>query len=278
METNLLKHRETICLAADAFDTLLRRRGNFRRLAFEMSTEVLNDLAALFGYAVLAVGGISGLVWWLFRTFSERWLNSKFAERLETLKHEQQKELAELKFAIDAQMDRTTKLHQWEFETLPKAWRLLMNTFGIVRDLTSRVQSTPDINAMSDVQREDFLVNGIIGKELAEWQRKRIRDAADKTAEFRNQWEPFRIARAKQASAKFYKYFRANGIFIRESVKTKFDELDQLLLAATSEHVMNFQDRTREFKSIDKLAKNGEAMIKALEIEVQKRLWDRTES
>lgn len=241
-------------------------------------TDILNNLAAVFGYAVLALSGVSGIVWWIFRTFSERWLNAKFNERLETLKHEQQKELAELKFAIDAQMDRATKLHQLEFESLPKAWRLLMNTFGIVRDLTSRGQSTPDLNAMSNDQREDFIVNGMIGKELAEWQRQTIRNAADKTAEFRNQWEPFRIARARQASAKFYKYFRANGIFIRESIKAKFDELDQLLLAAMSEHEMNFQHKAREFKSIDELAKTGEAMIKELEAEVQKRLWDSTTS
>jgi hypothetical protein len=244
-------------------------------------TEVINNLAAIFGYAVLAlgaVGGVGGIVWWIFRTISERWLNAKFAERLENLKHEQHKELAELKFAIDAQMDRTTKLHQLEFERLPKAWRLLMNTFGITRDLTSRGQSTPDLNGMSDVQREDFIVNGMAGKELAEWQRQKIRNAADKTAEFRNQWEPFRIGLARQASAKFYKYFRANSIFIRESIKAKFDEVDQLLLAARSEHEMNFQHGSREFKSIDKLAKDGETMIKGLETEVQKRLWDSTKA
>ncbi|KYG20207.1 hypothetical protein SE92_07975 [Bradyrhizobium sp. AT1] len=238
--------------------------------------EVLNNLAAVLGYAVLALTAVSGTVWWIFKTFSERWLNAKFAERLETLKHEQQKELAELKFAIDAQMDRATKLHQQEFETLPKAWRLLVNSFGIAREVTSRMQSTPDLNSMSDVQREDFLVEGVIGKELAEWQRQKIRDATDKTAELRNQWEPFKIARAKRASAKFYKYFRANGIFIRESLKTKFDNLDQMVLAAISAHQMNFQHRTRELKAIDRLADDGEAMIKALEIEVQKRLWDST--
>jgi len=37
-------------------------------------------------------------------------------------KHEQQKELEHLKFSINAQMDRATKLHQREFEALPEAW------------------------------------------------------------------------------------------------------------------------------------------------------------
>jgi len=39
---------------------------------------------------------------------------------------------------------------------------------------------------------------------------------------------------------------------------------------------MNFQHRTREFASIDRLASDGEEMVKALEAEVQKRLWDST--
>jgi hypothetical protein len=40
---------------------------------------------------------------------------------------------------------------------------------------------------------------------------------------------------------------------------------------------MNFQHQTREFASIDRLASEGERAIKALETEVQKRLWDSTQ-
>ena len=54
----------------------------------------------------------------------------------------------------------------------------------------------------------------------------------------------------------------------------RFDELDQLILAALTAHGMNFQDKTREFKSIDQLNSSGEKLIKELEAEVQKRLWD----
>jgi hypothetical protein len=48
------------------------------------------------------------------------------------------------------------------------------------------------------------------------------------------------------------------------------------MLSALSEHEMNFPHQTREFKSIDRLTAEGEKMVKTLEAEVQKRLWDST--
>ncbi len=233
---------------------------------------ILASLLQAIGLIAVGAGVIGTFAWWLFRTFSEKWLNAKFEERLAAYKHEQQKELEHLKFSINAQMDRATKLHQKEFEALPEAWARLMNAHGIILSVVSRYQSTPDLNAMRPDQLEDFIVNST----LAEWQRQLIRDAKDKTNEYRNQIEPFKIARAKKASRKFYLYFRKNGIFIREPIKQQFDALDQLMLSAMSEHEINFQHRSREFKSIDRLASEGEKMVKALEAEVQKRLWDST--
>ncbi|MEY9418351.1 hypothetical protein ABIF69_004793 [Bradyrhizobium japonicum] len=67
--------------------------------------DMLSTLFALVGYVVVGVGAVGAFVWWLFRTFSEKWLNAKFEERLAAYKHEQQKELEHLKFEINAQMD-----------------------------------------------------------------------------------------------------------------------------------------------------------------------------
>src|SRR5258705_12641703 len=52
----------------------------------------------------VGTGAVGAFAWWLFRLFSEKWLNSKFEERLAAYKHEQQKELERLKFSINAQM------------------------------------------------------------------------------------------------------------------------------------------------------------------------------
>jgi hypothetical protein len=237
-----------------------------------MNMNLFSDVFAFIGYAVVGAGVVGTAVWWLFRTFSSKWLTAKFEERLAAYKHEQQKELEQLKFAINAQMDRATKLHQKEFEALPECWGRLMDAYGIILSVVSRMQSTPDLNSMQPNQLQDFLTNS----ELAEWQRQLIRGDKDKTKTYRNQIEPFKIARARKATQEFYLYFRKNGIFIREPIKLQFDALDQVMLAALSEHTMNFQHQTREFVSIDRLAREGEKMVKTLEAEVQKRLWDST--
>ena len=112
----------------------------------------LSDVFTFIGYIVVGSGIVGTPVWWLFRTFSEKWLSAKFAERLAAYKHEQQKELEHLKFAINAQMDRATKLHQKEFDALPEAWGRLMDAHGIIMSVVSRLQSTPDLNAMASDQ------------------------------------------------------------------------------------------------------------------------------
>jgi hypothetical protein len=231
--------------------------------------DFLSNLLATIGAVVIGAGAVGAFAWWLFRLFSEKWLNAKFEESLAAYKHEQQKELEHLKFEINAQMDRATKLHQREFEALPEAWARLMHAYGIISSLVSRLQSTPDLNSMNPAQRDDFVQES----KLAEWQREAVLGAKDKTQEYRNQVEPFKIARARKASQKFYMHFRSNGIFIREPIKEQFIKLDELMLAALSEHQMNFQHQTREFGSIDRLAAQGETMLKKLELEVQKRLW-----
>jgi hypothetical protein len=235
---------------------------------------VLFNFLATIGAVVVGAGAIGAFAWWLFRLFSEKWLNAKFEERLASYKHEQQKELEHLRFTINAQMDRATKLHLKEFESLPEAWARLVEAYGIIRTIVARYQSTPDISSMNVAQLEDFLTNS----KLAEWQRQAVRDASNKTDEYRNQVEPFKIARARKATRRFYVYFRKNGIFIRDPIKEQFVKLDELLLSAMSEHEMNFQHKTREFRSIDMLGSQGETMLKNLEFEIQKRLWDSTAS
>src|SRR4029077_13347880 len=108
----------------------------------------LASLLQAIGFIVVGVGAVGTIAWWLFRTFSEKWLNAKFEERLAAYKHQQQKELEHLKFSINAQMDRATKLHQREFDALPEAWARLMDAHGITMNVVSRSQSIIDLNAM----------------------------------------------------------------------------------------------------------------------------------
>jgi hypothetical protein len=77
---------------------------------------MLNGVMSFIGTVLLAGGGGGAVVFYLFKLFGEKWLNTKFEERLATFKHEHQKEIERLRGTINTLMDRATKLHQREFE------------------------------------------------------------------------------------------------------------------------------------------------------------------
>jgi len=60
-------------------------------------------IAAIASYigAVIAYGGAAaGVAFAVFRFLGQKWIDGKFAERLEVYKHQQQRELEQLKFQI----------------------------------------------------------------------------------------------------------------------------------------------------------------------------------
>jgi hypothetical protein len=128
----------------------------------DVMRDIFTNLLAIFGLSAIGFGGIAAVSYWLFKLFSEKWLNTKFQERLESYKHEQQKELEQLRFKINALMDRTTKLHQREFDVLPEAWSRLVDA----HDHVFSVQY-PDVDKMNGQQLEE-LVGKIKIRRLAE--------------------------------------------------------------------------------------------------------------
>ena len=170
----------------------------------------METLFAILGYLLVAATGLTSvgvLLLFLFRTAAEKWIGVKFDKQMEAFRHEQRVEIERLKFNISAQLDRATKLHQREFEVLPKAWGKLKDANGLISELVSRGKIITDLNAMSDPQREDFLGRS----PLAEWQRDLVRAAKDKTDAYRNQIEPFRIGRARKATRDFISIFNGTG-------------------------------------------------------------------
>src|SRR6266478_2766141 len=131
------------------------------------------DLLALVGGGVAVVAGTVALAYWLFKLFSEKWLTAKFEERLAAYKHQQQKELEELRFKISSLMDRTTKLYQREFEVLPEAWAKLVIAHATVQGVVSALQQYPDLDRMNDKQLEEFVQTS----QLKQWQKDELRDS-----------------------------------------------------------------------------------------------------
>ncbi len=232
----------------------------------------LTNLGAFFGYSVLGVGTISAVTYALFKVFSEKWLTAKFDERLAAYKHQQQKELEQLRYTINSLMDRTIKLHQREFEILPEAWARLADAFASVASIVAGLQRYPDLNRLTEPQLAEFLT----GADLPSWKQDEIKAASDKTSAYQSelQWKQKNTARDEYY--KFHDYLRKNGIFIRQEMKSKFAELSELIHMAFIEHEINLENphhQTSREHAL-RLTKEGEAIRKGLEVLVQNRLWD----
>jgi len=101
--------------------------------------------------ALIAAGGGGGFVIFLaLKSFSGKWLDAKFSERLVKLKHEQSKEIEGLRQLVQWEFSRISKIHEKEFEVLPRAWRLLHEASGYAGHLTTVLNYYPEFEKLSE--------------------------------------------------------------------------------------------------------------------------------
>src|SRR5437879_3054551 len=128
------------------------------------------------GVIVVAGGGAAALIFGPLRYSADKWLTAKFNQRLEQFKHAQQVEMENLRFKINSLFDRTTKLHQREFEVVPTAWALLVECKNQVSALIAAFQQYPDLDRMTAPQLDEFLEDSF----LAKWQRDGLKVSTKK--------------------------------------------------------------------------------------------------
>jgi len=120
---------------------------------------------------VVTGGGAAAIAYGLFKWLGQKWIEDRFAQRLEQLRHDNAKDLAELKVKWDTDLQGKLKYQEREFQVIPEAWEKLADAFGVLGWLTSRYQTYADVGVMNDDELEQFLK----ASELLETQKQQMR-------------------------------------------------------------------------------------------------------
>jgi hypothetical protein len=208
-----------------------------------------------------------------FQFLGKKWLDARFAERLEKFKHDQNQEIERLRYRINALMDRTTKLHQHEFEVSPEVWDKLGIAFTAAANFTSRITSYPDLDGMSETQFSEFLE----GSELLGSQKAELQQASDRNDRYQKIIFWHRLQNVKNSHADFHNYLISKGIFIQPELKEKIRALSNMMYDAFRERELDEQSPMPgegRFAKGDRLHREGPGELQAIEKDVQARLWE----
>jgi hypothetical protein len=128
------------------------------------------------GKIIVYAGGVAAVAYGVFIFLGKKWIDSKFAEQLETFKHEQTKEIENVGYEINALLSRVTKIHEKELEILPELWARMHKALSHAGKFVSLLQQYRDINDMTDTQLEEFLKQS----RLHDFEKEELKKASDK--------------------------------------------------------------------------------------------------
>ena len=224
-----------------------------------------------FAAEVLAVGGgAAAIAYLLFQHLGKAWLDSKFQERLETVRQQHAFELQRLRVEIESLLSGTIKLQEKEFAVLPEAWVKLDEAHGLVSWLCAPFQQYANVERMNDKELDEFLADS----EFYESQKERIKDSYEKGNTYRQILFLHRAHRVGKAIAELQNYIARNGIFLQSELKDKFAKIIQILHEAkvSKEVGTEADDWKMQSKGWEKLKEDSDPLYKSIEKDIQARL------
>jgi hypothetical protein len=220
---------------------------------------------------VLAVGGgAAAVAYLLFQHLGKSWLDSKFHERLETVRQQHALELQRLHVEIESLLSGSIKLQEKEFAVLPEVWAKLDEAHGLVTWLCSPFQSYADVDRMNDKELDEFLADS----EFYESQKERIKGSYEKGKTYQEILFRHRAHRVGKAISDLQNYVARNGIFLQTGLKDKFTKIIQILHEAkVSKQVgTEAQDWKMQSKGWEQLKEQSDPLYKSIENDIQARL------
>lgn len=218
----------------------------------------------------------TGVVFVASQWFITKWLEHKFAERLENLKAEQAKALKHIQSSIDHQIHRAKKLYDTEFEVMTKAWTMLEELYGHVLESRTTAPIYSEWEAGSPEEIREVLD---ADTDFTEDEKTQVLQAEDPADEFRVVFDWRRAKAYEAASIAFGHYLGSNGIFMRRDIREKFRRLSMLITLAFSEFASNIRRSDRihtHYLTLMMDSNEGKKVRNELRDLIEGRLWSAT--
>lgn len=224
-----------------------------------------------FLFEIIAYGGGSAAVaYLLFQWLGKTWIENKFNERLEALRHQQALEVQRLRVEIDTMLSGTLKLQEREFTVLPEAWEKLDEVHLLVSGLVAPLQQYADVENMSAdrlqefLSKSDFLISDI----------NEILNASNKGKQYQEILFWNRLSKAKKAFSEFHGYVARKGIFLPYELEEKFKKISDMLWSAVVSKEVGYQAKDWKMQSEgwDKVKENVEPLYLEIKTYIHERL------
>jgi len=220
---------------------------------------------------IIAYGGSgAAIAYLLFQYLGKTWIENKFAQRLEQLRHDQSLELQKLRVEIDSLLSGAIKLQEKEFVVLPQAWEMLDEAHGLVSWLVSPMQQYVNVDRMNDEQLDEFLD----GTEFTNSQKKEVKNSYSKGKTYQEILFWHRLRKVKGAFGDLQKYVARNGIFFEPELKNKLSEISETLWSAVISKEVGHEAKDWKMQSEGwkEIKEKTEPLYKEIEEYIHRRL------
>lgn len=230
--------------------------------------EALKTILSWFGGLTAIVVGLTAVAYWLFQTFSQKWLETRFSERLESYRHQ-----------LSALLDRTTRLHAQEFEVLPNLWEKLSKAMGGAMNILSPLQLSGDISYAKDEELAAILEKS----HLLEHEKQQVRDAGkfERSPLFHRFVMNHRFKGAVADWNDFNSYAVSKSIFLEPTLSARIRELGDMIYEGLDAHGWAQSDpseRKEARAAWEKLRTEGVKLRDEIEASVSARLRAATQA
>lgn len=223
----------------------------------------------------IAYGGGAGAVFFvLFQFLGKTWLENKFSQRLNYLRHQQDIEVARLRVEIDAMLNGALRLQEKEFEILPRVWELIDKSFLQTRFVTLPFISHADIDKMNDDEIDDLLKL----TKFTESQKKAIKSSSSKSGLYFEYLRFERVQDALESSTELGNYLALNGILMPVDLKEKLIRVSITLSNITNRIRTNIVHKIPDQTEYSNQLEELRPLIEEIEGLIQKRLSSHAKS